>query len=512
MPVETFAVRNIGFESERPVEPSAPSRADIACFVGFVSRRERALAASLERWLRERGWLDGVYRRDSARDLLDVPVPIDTWESFDRLFAWDERPGDGGERFVTALGAAVRSFFAEGGRKCYVVRVGDAVEVGRPAEERVRLVGALIPGFPSELTVSPYDRTSWRGVGHLLGLPDVSLLCLPDLPEAFAPDPEIVELPPPPPGAGVFEVCGEAESGTSPPRLALGPPRMDAEGYRAWAAAVARVGRFVGDRAPEVHLIAALPLPERGGLERRLPEFLATEVLGPAGAVGSAFVQLAFPWLVLPGTALRPPELEAPDGVLAGILARVALVRGTYSSAAGEAAITPVALEPALTRDQLGVEDRSRRPARVLGDRISLFDRSPRGLVLASDVTTSSDPAYRPAAVSRLVAVLLKSLRELGEVVVFEASGEQLWASTRRRLEAVLTEVWTDGGLGGVATSEAFQVRCDRTTMSQSDLDEGRLVAEVTFLPAVPIERITVRLALSEAGATVESGAEGAVP
>ena len=127
MPVETFAVRSIGFESERPIKPSAPSRADIACFVGFVSRREGALAPSLERWLRERGWIEGVYRRNTARDLLDVPVPIDTWDGFDRLFAWDERPGDG-EKFVTALGAAVRSFFAEGGRKCYVVRVGDALE------------------------------------------------------------------------------------------------------------------------------------------------------------------------------------------------------------------------------------------------------------------------------------------------------------------------------------------------------------------------------------------------
>jgi hypothetical protein len=58
-------------------------------------------------------------------DLLDVPVPIDTWDVFDRLFEWERRPLDRSDQFATSyLGAAVRSCFAQDGRKCYVVRVG----------------------------------------------------------------------------------------------------------------------------------------------------------------------------------------------------------------------------------------------------------------------------------------------------------------------------------------------------------------------------------------------------
>src|SRR5262249_39376891 len=79
-------------------------------------------------WWGEREYLNSA-SQISAVDLLelrDVPVPVDTWDVFDALFAWDARPiSESSGRCDTALGAAVRSFFAQGGRKCYVVRLGD---------------------------------------------------------------------------------------------------------------------------------------------------------------------------------------------------------------------------------------------------------------------------------------------------------------------------------------------------------------------------------------------------
>src|SRR6185503_8527121 len=114
-------------------------------------------------------------------------VPIDTWEVFDYLFAWEQRPLDSqGRHLCTSyLGAAVRSYFAQGGRKCYVVRVGDPLPYTAKKAEREKQLARLIPGYPNELAVSPVDRTTWRGIGHLFGLPDASFLCLPDLPELF---------------------------------------------------------------------------------------------------------------------------------------------------------------------------------------------------------------------------------------------------------------------------------------------------------------------------------------
>jgi hypothetical protein len=63
-------------------------------------------------------------------------VPIDSWEVFDHLFAWERRPlNETGRLGTTYLGAAVRSFFAQGGRKCYVIRAGEPwVYLTKPPE------------------------------------------------------------------------------------------------------------------------------------------------------------------------------------------------------------------------------------------------------------------------------------------------------------------------------------------------------------------------------------------
>src|SRR5687767_12812672 len=89
----------IRFETLGPVVQSAPNRADVACFVGFVRRRDpTAVPAEIGRWLEVNGWArDVAARRAVDRDsapleaLLDVPVPIDSWEVFDLLFAWESR-------------------------------------------------------------------------------------------------------------------------------------------------------------------------------------------------------------------------------------------------------------------------------------------------------------------------------------------------------------------------------------------------------------------------------------
>jgi phage tail sheath protein FI len=66
----------------------------------------------------------------------------------------------------------------------------------------------------------------------------------------------------------------------------------------------------------------------------------------------------------------------------------------------------------------------------------------------------------------------------------------------------LLKGFWRVGALAGATPLEAFSVRCDRSTMTQNDLDNGRLVTEITVLPAHSIERITVVLALTAAGAS----------
>jgi phage tail sheath protein FI len=168
------------------------------------------------------------------------------------------------------------------------------------------------------------------------------------------------------------------------------------------------------------------------------------------------------------------------------------------------------ALEPELgvaeRRRPIPWGDRAAGASLGLEHRLTLVSQTPRGFVLHSDVTTSASEAYRPGAVQRLTSVLVRTARRVGEDLVFESSGEALWSAVRDRLHAVLLTLWHEGALAGKDSREAFEVVCDRSIMTQNDIDSGRVICSVSFQPAAPIERITVVLALSGATVSVTSG------
>jgi hypothetical protein len=537
------------FELEPPLVLSVPNRADVACFIGLVARRDTDLPETLRKWLIAQGWLPGSPDSSghAGQDLEDLPVPIESWEMFDQLFAWDRRPcqpidtpaalaavqaATQDETFTPAepwshtyLGAAVRSFFAQGGRRCYVVRVGDPLPLNAPRDQRRALLAKLLPGYPQRLSATPLNRDSWRGIGLLFGLPDVSYVGLPDLPDLVA---SAIPLLPRTNQSSLseqFVECTEAQNAPTDQRAFVQPePRCDLGGYAAWASALALVANLLRRLQRELQLVAALPLPlpESDGAIA-LQDYLALlieagrtdanpapgePVFVPPLAYGvgdhpqglaSAFVQLVYPWVRTPGSLRLPGQLESPEGVLIGLLARNALTRGSFRSAAGLPLADVNGLEPALTRAQLFSPHGQDRPF-TLVERVSLLGPTPAGLRLLSDVTTSLSDSYRPACVNRLVAAIVRAARSLGEAVSFEPAAESLWNRLKSDLDELLLGLWQAGALAGASPEQAFSVRCDRTTTRQADLDNGRVIAEVQFTAAVPIEQIHVVLALGQGG------------
>ena len=234
--------------------------------------------------------------------------------------------------------------------------------------------------------------------------------------------------------------------------------------------------------------------------------------------LSSAFVQLATPRLKTASQVLMAGDLEPPDGTVAGLFARNALRNGTFRSAAGSAVPHVYDLTPAYERAALlatipDVDPENAAapigPALHLLQRVTVIGRAPAGMTLLSDVTTSPYPAYRSAGASRLLGALLRAARAIGESLSFESSGELLWTRVRQQFRAMLTDLWQAGALRGRTPDEAFQVRCDRVTMTQSDLDAGRVVVHVQLEIATAIESLHVTLALSEGGraALVDGGA-----
>jgi len=102
---------------------------------------------------------------------------------------------------------------------------------------------------------------------------------------------------------------------------------------------------------------------------------------------------------------------------------------------------------------------------------------------------------WRSAACARdYLAYLEASILKDTQWVVFEPNGEQLWGNVRRTIADFLFNEWTRGRLVGNKPEEALFVRCDRTTMTQADLDKGRLVCLVGVATLKPAEFVVFRI------------------
>jgi uncharacterized protein len=109
-------------------------------------------------------------------------------------------------------------------------------------------------------------------------------------------------------------------------------------------------------------------------------------------------------------------------------------------------------------------------------------------------VVDVSDPQWKYVDARRLLVYLEHSIQLGLHWVVFESNDDRLWATVRGSVENFLSAEWRDGALLGDRPEDAFFVRCDRTTMTQNDLDNGRLVIEVGVAPVRPAEFVVFRI------------------
>lgn len=544
----------------RFISPSAPiagpgSRADIAMFAGLVARTGNPLPPAQRAELVRQGWigqsalLPGESEAKAAERLaredalLGIPVAIESWSTFEELFVLRSKPVEEGspDRIACPLGLAVSSFFAEGGRRAYIVRTGDPfplVDLGdeattfrarkralldwrdadAPADAGSRL--PLLPGFANFANQpDPGLRESWAGMAAIFGIEDAAMLLLPDLIElcAGAPAP-VAEIPEPPGPEEQFKDCAPALPAAVPPTRPARPqwraPRLDKEGYALWARATRHaldmLGRPTGPgHRRDVMLVGAAPLPssESGydkGEERNPLQLLERngaaidkQSLLDDSLAGSARLQLAYPWASTTQSLDQPETIQSPEGVLAGMLARMAMQHGAFHSCAGQRPVSVNGLLPELTSGELSNGSQGARDS-WLGDRLSIIGRRYGDLTLLSDATTANSRAWQVGGVSRLMGIILRGARHLGQDLMFEPSGPHIWARLEETFRGFMEGLRQKNAFAGLTPADCYDVRCDRTTMSRNDIDNGRIIAQISFSPAYPVERITVSLALTQ--------------
>ena len=117
-----------------------------------------------------------------------------------------------------------------------------------------------------------------------------------------------------------------------------------------------------------------------------------------------------------------------------------------------------------------------------------------RGIRVWGARTLSSDGLWKYVSVRRLFIFLERSIYDGTQWVVFEPNDERLWAQVKDTIRLFLRSQWRAGALLGQTEDKAFFVTCDRTTMTQDDILNGRLICEIGIAPVRPAEFVILRL------------------
>jgi phage tail sheath protein FI len=219
-------------------------------------------------------------------------------------------------------------------------------------------------------------------------------------------------------------------------------------------------------------------------------------------AFDTKYAALYYPWLTIPDP--MPNNLDAvrqfalpPSGHVLGIYARVDNQRGVHKAPANETVLGITDLKRRLTKGEQDILNPSPVNINVIRD----FRHDGRSIRVWGARCITSDSDYKYVPVRRLLIFIEQSI-DLGlQWVVFEPNAPQLWGRVRRTVTNFLTDVWRSGALEGTKPEEGFFVRCDRTTMTQSDIDNGRLIILIGVAPVKPAEFVIIRIGLMTAGA-----------
>jgi phage tail sheath protein FI len=117
-----------------------------------------------------------------------------------------------------------------------------------------------------------------------------------------------------------------------------------------------------------------------------------------------------------------------------------------------------------------------------------------RGIRVWGARTIASNALWKYVSVRRLFIFLERSIYEGTQWVVFEPNDDRLWARVIDTIRLFLRAQWRLGALFGRTEQEAFFITCDRTTMTQDDILNGRLICEIGIAPVRPAEFVIFRI------------------
>jgi phage tail sheath protein FI len=212
-------------------------------------------------------------------------------------------------------------------------------------------------------------------------------------------------------------------------------------------------------------------------------------------ATDTQYAAFYYPWLWTsdpqPGALRKVP----PGGHVLGVYARTDDVRGVFKAPANEIVEGAIDLE-------FDIHDELQAVLNPKG--VNVIRKFPsRGVRIWGARTLTSNTLWKYVPVRRLFIFLERSIFEGTQWVVFEPNDETLWARVKDTIRLFLRSQWRQGALMGVTEDQAFQIACDRTTMTQDDILNGRLIAQIGIAPVRPAEFVIFQIYQNTAEAQV---------
>lgn len=200
----------------------------------------------------------------------------------------------------------------------------------------------------------------------------------------------------------------------------------------------------------------------------------------------STYAALYHPWLQVFDPLDKKNLSIPPSGSIIGIYARSDNARGVHKAPANEVVRACVGLECQFNK---GEQD-------ILNPKgVNLIRAFPgMGIRVWGARTATSNSSWKYVNVRRLFIFIEESIKANTNWAVFEPNDEVLWVRVKRTIDVFLTGMWRNGSLAGSDPSEAFFVNIGRETMSQDDIENGRLICVIGVAPVKPAEFVIFRI------------------
>lgn len=210
------------------------------------------------------------------------------------------------------------------------------------------------------------------------------------------------------------------------------------------------------------------------------------DVLNHRNIFDSDYAAMYHPWLQVFDPLDKKNIAVPPSGAIMGIYARSDNSRGVHKAPANEVVRACVGLDCQFNK---GEQD-------ILNPKgVNLIRSFPgQGIRVWGARTVSSNPSWKYINVRRLFIFIEETIKANTSWAVFEPNDEALWVRVKRTISVFLTNQWRNGSLAGTSADEAFFVNIGRDTMSQDDIDNGRLVCVIGVAPVKPAEFVIFRI------------------